>query len=81
VRCRLLHDLTGVDKGLALTDGRQLVIKVIAIEELLDRVSSQHKLVLFELFILDVLPLLIDIFLIKVVLFWWHKGGLHPSFE
>ena len=40
-------------------------------------VSPQAQQVLLEFFILLVLPVLIDVLLIKVVLFWWHKRCLN----
>ena len=67
----LKHHFRGVDEGLTLGQGGQLVVEVITVEKLLNRISSQHQNVLLELFILLVLPFFIDVLLVEVVLLRW----------
>ncbi len=55
----------------------KLVIIIIAIELRLDRVSPEGKRMLLKLFILLVLPVLVNILLVKIVLLGRQKRCLH----
>lgn len=52
----------------------QLIVKVITVEQLLDRISSQTCHVFFEVRLFKILPLLAYILLIEVVLCRWYEG-------
>ena len=54
----------------------KLVIVIVAGELGLNRVTSKRERMLLKFFILLVLPVLVNIFLIKVVLFGRHKWRL-----
>ena len=69
--------LLSVYECLVLAQGCQLVVVVVTVEEALNRISSEHKGILFEVFIFLVLPFLVYIFLVEVVLLRWHEGRLY----
>lgn len=60
-----------------VTQSCKLVVKVIAIEEGLYRISSEHKHILLELFIFLIFPVLINILLVEVIFLWWDEGRFH----
>jgi len=43
----------------------------------LNRVTSQRKEMLLELFIFLVLPIFVNILLVKVILSWWDERSNH----
>jgi hypothetical protein len=53
------------------------MIEIVVIEELLNRLSTQTQLVLFELIIIGVSPFFVYILLVKIVsCFRWDEGRL-----
>ena len=75
----LLHDhvrKSKLDNFLILRDCSHLVIIIVSCEEILYRLSSQSSKVLLELLILNVPPLLINIFLVEIILLWWYERWL-----
>lgn len=56
------------------------MVIVVALEKLLSGCLAQRDVVRFELLVLEVSPLLIDVFLIKVVFLWRYERGFDPSF-
>jgi len=57
---------------------RQLIVVVVASEELLDGLTSERHEVLPELLIMKISPLFVDVLLIEVVLLGWNERGLNP---
>ena len=55
----------------------ELVVIIIAVELILDRVTSQREKMLLKFFIFLILPVLIDILLIKVILLRGDKRCLN----
>jgi len=55
----------------------ELVVIIIAVELILDRVTSQRKKMLLKFFIFLIFPVLVDILLIKVILFGGEKRSLN----
>jgi len=60
--------IKSIDLSLVICKGRQLVVVVVTVEEGLDRTSTKVSHVLFELGILQIFPLFVDVLLIEVVL-------------
>ena len=60
--------LTGVNQSLVLSKSGELVIVVVAVEECLNRVPPEISEILLELWIVKILPLLVDVFQIEIVL-------------
>ena len=68
---------SSVNKGGVLTEGCQLKVKIVPVELSLNGVTPQAQQVLLEFLIFLVLPVLINVLLIKVVLFWRNKRRLN----
>lgn len=60
MQSRALHNFT-------LCEVRDFKIEIVALEELLGRCELQRLLVLDESLVLDITPLLVDVFLVVVV--------------
>ena len=75
----LLHNhvrKTELDNLLILSDCCYLVVIVVSSKQILYGLSTECSEVLFKLFILNVSPLFINIFLVKVVLLGWYERRL-----
>lgn len=51
------------------------MVVIVAFEKLLSRGLAQRDVVCFELLVLEVPPLFIDVFLVEVVFLWGHEGS------
>jgi hypothetical protein len=59
-----------------LGESSQLVVEVVAVKQSLNRISSEHQSVLFKLLVILILPILVNVLLVKVILSWWNEGSL-----
>lgn len=68
-----LNRWISIDEGRVLAECGQVVVEVVPIELGLDGIASEAEIVLFEFFIVLVLPLFVDVFLVKVVFLGWDE--------
>lgn len=72
---RGIYYLVRIYEGRVLAQCRQLEVEVVAIELGLDGVPSKTQKVLLEFLVFLVLPVLIDVLLVKVVFLRRNEGG------
>ena len=72
--------LASVDQCLILSESCQLIIVVISVEKALHGVPPQISQIILELRIVEIFPLLIDVFQVEVILHRWNEWSSQPLF-
>lgn len=70
-----INELTSINKSLrSAAHSSEVVVEIVAVEKLLNRLSSQKKLRVFVLLIFKVFPFFVYVLLVKVISFGRDEG-------